>query len=460
MDLSNILELVFADIRNIQKEINSLPVTRTIGLLNDNIRTLKDQKTPLDELYTAFKSDIQPYLSISRSPRNFSFITGGITDGGMIGELLVPLFDQNVMANSDTSRSIAPIIEDIVIKQLTELFSLHSFTGTLTTGATMSNLVGIRCGLQWIGNQNGIDISQDGMFGLGKVEVFANCPHSCVLKVLSVLGLGHNSIVKIKGLEKDSTVMDTSDLELKLKESFRNSTTNARIIIAAAGDVNTGSFDDLETICELGRKYESWVHVDGAFGLFAQCSPKYSHLTKGIQLADSITSDGHKWLNVGYDCGLFFVNTKHDGILNSVFSTSAAYIPGSDSPMNRSLENSKRFRALPIWFSLKSLGKNGYTTIIENNCQFAFEFGNWINRSKHYSLLAPVQLNIVLFKAENGNTRDILKAINETGLVFMTGTVHNNEYGIRCAVSNWSTTIERDFKILVDVMNQVLIDMK
>jgi glutamate/tyrosine decarboxylase-like PLP-dependent enzyme len=235
------------------------------------------------------------------------------------------------------------------------------------------------------------------------------------------------------------------------------------IVVASAGTVNTGDYDDLEGIARLREHHPFWLHVDGAFGGLAACSPELSHLTRGLELADSLTVDAHKWLNVPYDSAMQF--TRHPELRHEVFKNSAAYLDvHKDRPAFTDMgpENSRRFRALPTWFSLMAYGREGYREIIERNCRLARRLGERIEGSESFRLLAPVRLNIACFtlKRPGGapsleEVQAFLARLREDGRVFLTQTVLDGVPAIRAAISNWRTTDE-DIDIAWSAMRDIV----
>ncbi len=416
------------------KQVDQRPVAAT-----NNPRPL-DEPLGTDGLgaettFAEFKKHLAPGLSGAVGPRYLGFVTGGVTPAAMLGDWLTTAIDQNVMVPGD---SISTAVELQVLAWLTSLFDLDiGFEGVLTSGATTSNLLGMLTARQFAGESQGIDIAGDGI-GKAEVELFSACPHASIRKVVGFAGMGRNAIKEVPCLP-DTEQMDVVALERQLA----NSQAPGKIVIASAGTVTGTDFDDLTQISRLCKAHGAWLHIDAAFGLFSRLVPEYQSLTEGINEADSITCDGHKWLNVPYDCGIFF--TKHAALLQRTCSVSAPYLAVSDALpalMDRGIENSRRFRALPVWMSLKSYGKRGYRDLVSRNCEQAKMFADWITKSSSYTLLTPCKLNVVVFRPSN-STMEIqqkLAEINQTGLVYLTPGNWLGTPCIRAAFSNWRTS--------------------
>ncbi|MBA4057331.1 MAG: aspartate aminotransferase family protein, partial [Marivirga sp.] len=393
----------------------------------------------------------------SAGPRYFGFVTGGSTPAAVAGDWLVSAYDQNACGSND---SIAPQLERQTIHFFKQLFGLDDeYFGSFVTGATLSNFTSLALARQWIGEQSGIDFSNDGLSNEVPVKILSGTPHSSVIKSLSMLGVGRKALVKMDTL-KDREAIDVNALEDYLKKN-----PGPCIIVANAGTVNTVDFDDLDAIGKLKSTYPFWLHVDAAFGGFAACSEKFAQYLKGINHADSITIDAHKWLNVPYDAAMQF--TRHKSIQLKVFQNSAAYLGDPEkSPdyFHYTPENSRRFRALPSWFTLMAYGKEGYREIVERNCEAAHYFGQQIKNSPDFRLLAPVRMNVVCFTlAQNDISPEIigefLNTVRDDGRVFFTPTVYKGTPAIRAAISNWLTE-KQDIDLAFDVLSRIAHNLK
>jgi glutamate/tyrosine decarboxylase-like PLP-dependent enzyme len=403
-----------------------------------------------------FEAEYAGKIAASAGPRYFGFVTGGSTPASVAGDWLVSTYDQNACGSND---SIAPQLERQTIHFFKQMFGLDdAYFGSFVTGATISNFVSLALGRQWIGEQHNIDFSNEGL-GAVPVKVISATPHSSILKALSMLGIGRKAIIK------PDTLADREAIDLVQLEKYLKEIASPVIVVANAGTVNTVDFDDLEAIGQLKKKYNFWLHVDAAFGGFAALSDKFKYLMNGINYADSITIDAHKWLNVPYDAAMQF--TRHKTLQLKVFQNSAAYLgdPASSPDFfHYTPENSRRWRALPSWFTLRAYGKDGHREIVERNCDLAYKFGERLKTSSHFKLLAPVRMNVVCFTIKDNaitfeQIQQFLSAVRDDGRVFFTPTLYKGNPGIRAAISNWQTET-KDIEIAIEALESVYAKQK
>ena len=396
----------------------------------------------LDEFVTRWA----PGFSGSAGPRYLGFVTGGATPASIAGDWLTSVYDQNPTAGID---SAAPDLERETVRRLAELFGLsEDHRGVLVSGATMSNLVGLAIGREWLGEQRGISIADDGVTALGTIHVLSAVAHSSVYKSLSVLGIGRKAVRKIATLPGREAI-DVAALEAALDKLAGEPV----IVVASAGTVNTVDFDDLRAIAALKKRYPFWLHVDAAFGAFAALSPPDAHLTDGLDAADSVCIDLHKWLNVPYDAAVQF--SRRRDLQTRVFMNASAYLgmPG-DNPdfVHLTPENSRRLRALATWFALTAYGRAGHAEIVQRNIRLARALGERISAQPGLKLLAPTRLNVVCFSLSEDPTEARIaaysRAIRDLGKVFITSTVYSGTWGLRVAFCNWRTS-DDDIDLIV-----------
>lgn len=407
----------------------------------------------------SFFSQFGTGISGSAGPRYLGFVTGGSTPAGVAGDWLTSVFDQNVAIAGDSS---ANQVEYQAINWLKTLFGIEqAYTGTFVSGATMSSFTGLAIGRQWIGQQSEIDIAHEGLPSLGPIKVLSGSAHSSVFKALSMLGMGRGCLQQVQLLPNREAV-DVTALEKALEVLAGKPC----IVVANSGTVNTVDFDDLAAIGQLKKKYPFWLHVDAAFGGFAACSPSYKHLTKGINFADSITIDLHKMLNVPYDSAIQL--SRYPDLQQAVFQNSGARyleVATKEVPfVHLTPENSRRFRALPAWLSLKAYGKDGFQEMVERNVQHAKNLGHWIDQSPYFKLLAPVNFNVVCFTLEgptdtlSASIKTFLSAITADGRVYFTPSALNGIPCIRAAFSNWQTQAA-DLVIIQEAMEAIIVSI-
>jgi glutamate/tyrosine decarboxylase-like PLP-dependent enzyme len=377
----------------------------------------------------------------SSGPRFFHFVVGGTTPAALGADWLTSLLDQNSF--SATSSPYGAQLEDVAIRWLLDLFELPSaWGGVLTTGATMANFVGLAAARRWWAEQHGVDLDERGFAGLPAVPVFSTeYVHVSARKALAMLGIGRDSV----------HVVDADGLERGLRE-LKGA---PAIVIGNAGDVNTGDFDPLARFAALAEEHPAWLHVDGAFGLFARLTPKAARLAEGVERAHSVIADGHKWLNVPYDCGFAFV--RDDAYLRPPFQLTAAYLPTDERP---SPEASRRARALTVWATLRAYGRAGYRTMVEHHLELAQRLSRRVDEEPALERLAETKLNIVCFRFRPPGVAEadldelnlaLGRAVLEDGRVFFGTTRYEGKVAFRPAIVNWRTT-ERDVDLLVDVL--------
>lgn len=438
--LSSILEDAHTAALAFLESLATRPAGRIPQALPHDI--LPEEGLGAQRALAVFQEKYEALLSASPGPRYLGFVTGGTTPAALAGDWLASSYDQNVGSDGD---SIATTVERETFGLLRALFSLpDSFEGAFVTGATQANFVALATARQWAAARLGIDVSEQGLWRVPPIPVLGGSPHASIVKALAMLGMGRQVMEHLPQLPGGMAV-NPQALEQRLK-ALNGA---PAIVIASAGEVNTGDFDDLEMLATLCQAYGAWLHVDGAFGLFAACDPARAHLLRGLEQADSIIADGHKWLNVPYDSG--FVFTRHLALHQQVFKVSAAYLGETADLSHRTPEDSRRFRALPAWMTLMAYGRSGYRELVARCCSLASQMAQGLESSPLFELLAPVRLNIVCFALRDADAarRDrFLEALKEDGRVLLTPTFFAGKPAIRAAFANWSTS-EQDIPLVL-----------
>ena len=391
----------------------------------------------------------------SSGPRFFHFVVGGSTPAAMAGDWVTSLLDQ--LSGMWTASAFATTAETVALRWLKDLFGLPpEWGGVLTPSATFANLTGLACARQWWGSRHGVDVAEDGVAGLPRMPVIASgYVHASVRKALQVLGFGRDGVQVFA--RDDAGRADLDGMRAALAES------GPAVLVACAGEVNAGDFDPLEEMADLAAEYDAWLHVDGAFGLFAALSPRTAHLVEGVARADSVAADGHKWLNVPYESGFAFVREPQR--LGTTFgSWNAPYLaPVDDDAIDYNClgpESSRRARALPIWASVRAYGRNGYRAMVERHLDLAERLEFLVEASPDLELLAPATLCVVCFRyTAPDHDLDALntalgRAILADGRVYVGTTVYKGMTALRPAIVNWRTT-EADVDLLVTVVREL-----
>ena len=427
-------------------------------LLSEFEEPLPERGTGAPEAIATLAARGRATATRSSGPRFFHFVMGGTTPAALGGDWLASAFDQ--VAFGWASSPLGVRLEAVAVRWLRELFELPAeLAGVLVTGATMANFTGLVAARASWAERLGFDADEDGLAAAPAPAILTSGHvHPSSVQAVAMLGLGRRHIER---LTRDGAGrLDLDALEARLSES------GPAIVIANAGEVNAGDFDPIARIAELTREHDAWLHVDGAFGLFARLTPESRHLTEGVEAADSITVDMHKWLNVPYDCGISFVREPER--LARALNVGAPYLPSPDDPRPNpgflTPENSRRARALAVWATLRAYGREGHRAMVERHLALARHHADRIDSEPELERLAEVQLNIVCFRVRpRGSAEDGLDELNRRlgealladGRVFCGTTVYDGRVAFRPAIVNWQTT-EGDVEALVDVLLELL----
>jgi glutamate/tyrosine decarboxylase-like PLP-dependent enzyme len=395
----------------------------------------------------------------SSGPRFFHFVMGGGTPAALAADWLTSVWDQ--VAFGWASSPMASRLEQVAVDWLRELFELpEGFGGVLTTGATMGNFVALAAARDWWAEQHGADVGKTGMTGLPAPPILTSgYIHPSAVQAIGMLGMGQGNIERFAA--DAAGRLDEAALEARLRELD-----GPAILVGNAGEVNAGDSDPIERMADLAAEHGTWLHVDGAFGLFARLTPEARDLTAGIERGNSVIADGHKWLNVPYDCGFAFVREPER--LPRTFNVGAPYLPSPDDPRPNpgflAPENSRRARAFAVWATLRAYGRTGYREMVERHLRLARHLADRIDAAPQLERLAEVKLNIVCFRARpEGMPENELDELNRTlgeallrdGRVFAGTTRYEGKVAFRPAIVNWRTQ-EEDVELLVDVLLELL----
>ena len=372
-----------------------------------------------------------PATVASAGPRYFGFVVGGALPAAVAASWLAAAWDQN--AFSTTMSPAAAAIEEIALAWLLDLLALPAdCAGAFVTGATMANFTALAAARRALLEAQGWDVDEQGLVGAPPITVIVSTEtHPTALKALGLLGLGRKRV----------TVVPVDD-QGRMRPDALPVLTGSTIVCTQAGNVNSGAFDPVREICAIAHRAGAWVHVDGAFGLWAAGAPGRAHLTVGVANADSWATDAHKWLNVPYDSGLAVV--RDAAALRGAMAVAAPYFPRGTArePGDYTPEASRRARGVEVWAALRSLGRSGVADLIERTCRHAARFAAGLAAAGH-RVLNDVVLNQVLVSfGDDATTRAVIARIQAEGTCWCGGTVWQGQAAMRISVSSWATTQE------------------
>ncbi|HZC70696.1 MAG TPA: aminotransferase class V-fold PLP-dependent enzyme [Jatrophihabitans sp.] len=399
---------------------------------------LPDGPTPLHQVVDELVEKARPGLMASSGPRYFGFVVGGALDAALVADLITSGWDQNGFNAALSPAAIA--FEDGAGRWLKELLHLPA-TGSVgfVTGAQAANTVGLAAGRHHVLTQRGWDVARDGLFGAPRIRVLACAErHATIDRALRLLGIGEGALTALPA--DGNGAMDVAALATALAEDIDRPT----IVCAQAGNVNTGACDDLERIAAAAHAASAWLHVDGAFGLWAAANPRTYPLVAGLEVADSLACDGHKWLNVGYDVGYAFC--AHPEIHAAAMAYAAAYLTGQVEGRALGggdfvLESSRRARGFATWAALRSLGKAGVAELVERCCRLARRLADGLDALPDIDVVNAVVLNQVLVRVGDERLTDRAEQrIQDDGTCWLGATTWRGERLLRISVSNWATT--------------------
>jgi len=397
-----------------------------------------DAETIIDELATLAAPGLMPTIG----PRFFAWVMGASHPAGVAADMLVSAWGQN--AGYQSTAPAAAALEEMAERWLLDILDLPAESGIgFSTGATVANgtcLAAARTGTLL---KAGWDPDADGLFGAPPVHVLIGADaHSSLFASLQLIGFGRKRVITIA--TDDQGRMLPSALEAAIRPL-----SGPKVVIAQAGQINTGAFDPFGEIVEIGHAHDAWVHVDGAFGLWARAVPSLKHLTAGIEGADSWVTDGHKWLQAPYDCG--FAIVRHRDALLGAMSQWSSYLPsiaqGDRVPSNYVPELSRRARGIPVWALIRHFGRQGIADLVERHCGFARRFAERLSAEPGVRVVNDVVLNQVAVNFGTGDaaarkaaTEAVIAKVLASGTCYVAGAAWRGDWVMRLSISSGATT--------------------
>ncbi len=389
---------------------------------------------PLDPraVVAALVEASEPGIVATPSGRYFGFVIGGAVPAAVAADMLASVWDQN--AGLYAGGPAAAVVEEVCRQWLTELLGLpDDVSVAFVTGTQMAHVTALAAARHHVLAQAGWDVPANGLAGAPPIRVVVGEKrHVTVDRALRLLGIGSSSL----------EVVPADSQGRMLAGELPDLAGGPTIVCGQAGEVNTGAFDDLEAIADAAAGTDAWFHVDGAFGLWAGASPALRHLVRGVERADSWTTDAHKWLNVPYDSGFAFC--AHPEAHRAALGATASYLIQGDErerdQMDWTPEFSRRARGFAVYAAIRSLGRSGIAELLERSCAHARRFAELLETGGA-SILNDVVLNQVLVRFTDGETtRQVIRRVQEDGTCWLSGTDWDGEHAMRISVSNWRTT--------------------
>ena len=422
------------------------PSVEAVARLATLDEPLTDRPTSPEEVIKMLDEICSPATMAMAGPRFFGFVIGGSLPVTVAANWLAGAWDQNSGLYTPTPATSQ--LEQVALNWLLDLFKLPlDCGGAFVTGATMANFSALAAARHALLKRAGWNVEADGLFGAPPITVVVGAEaHPTLFKSLGLLGLGRNRVVRVP-----------VDSQGSMRAGEIPSLSGPTMLCVQAGNVNTGAFDPFREICARAHEAGAWVHVDGAFGLWATTAPSTAHLASGLADADSWATDFHKWLNVPYDSGIALV--RDADALRAAMAITADYLPTSPfrNPSDFTPELSRRARGVEVWAALRSLGRQGVTELIERNCCQARRFAEGLEAAG-FKILNEVVLNQVLVAFGDAETTNrVIAEIQTDGTCWCGGTVWQGQTAMRISVSSWATTdadIERSLEAMIRIVGK------
>ena len=419
------------------------PSAEAIAALDAFVEPLPEKPSEPDDVLKMLDELGSPATMGIAGARFFGFVIGGSVPAALAANWLATAWDQN--AGLFLATPISAVLEEVATDWLIDALKLPAGCGSaFVTGATVANFTALAAARHAVLARAGWDVESRGLFGAPEIQVVVSDEaHPSVIKSLGMLGLGRDRVVRVPTDGQGRMIAERMP-ELRAPS----------IVCLQVGNVNTGAFDPAVEICRRAKAAGAWVHVDGAFGIWAAVCPELAHLVEGCELADSWATDAHKWLNVPYDSGLAFVRDAVD--LRGAMSMSAPYLPqgAHREPLMHVPELSRRARGVDVWAAMKSLGREGLAELVSRNCACARRFADGLRAAGH-EVLNEVVLNQVLVAfGDADRTRAVIAALQEDGTCWAGPTVWQGRTAMRISVSSWATTeaeVDRSLEAMLRV---------
>jgi len=433
---------------------NSAPPRKDYAMLRDSLVAPAPQHgtppaTVIDELGAIADGGLMPITG----PRFFGWVMGASHPAGVAADWLVSAWGQNAAFHTPTPAMAA--IEEIAERWVVDILDLPLGSSVgFTTGATVANGICLAAARTGTLLKHGWDPDADGLFGAPPVEVLIGADaHSSLFSSLQLIGFGYNRVTKIATDDQGRLLPDSLAAEI-------GKTTGPKIVIAQAGQINTGAYDPFAEIVAIGHAHGAWVHVDGAFGLWARATPTHKHLTDGIEGADSWVTDGHKWLQVPYDSGFAIVRDRE--IHQRAMTQWSSYLPhigqGDRVPSAFVTELSRRARGVPVWAMLKTLGSDGIVELVTRHCALAKRFAERLAAEPGIRVMNEMTINQVIVNFGAGDTaarrvatEAVIAKVQAGGVCFAGGAEWRGDWVMRLSVSSFYTT-EADIDLSADAI--------
>jgi glutamate/tyrosine decarboxylase-like PLP-dependent enzyme len=432
-----------ADHRDQVVERAVFPTDVDLDTLRKGLATLPDGPTPPAAVVRELADTVEPALVATTGPRYFGFVVGGALDAATAAEVLATGWDQP--AFNPTTSPGAALVEEIAGDWLKDLLGLPSTASSgFVTGGQAANTVSLAAARHHVLAAAGWDVERRGLAGGPAVRVVAGAErHVTIDRTLRLLGFGTEVVEAVAA--DDQGAIDVADLA-RVLAAGPTGPQAPTIVCLQAGNVNSGAFDDLAAAIPVAHGHDAWVHVDGAFGLWAAASPATRHLTAGLEDADSWAVDGHKWLNVPYDSGYAFC--AYPDAHAAAMSFTAAYLTGHGeagprAPSDYVPESSRRARGFATWAALRELGRTGVADLVDRCCALARRFADRLGAIDGVTVANEVVLNQVLVGfGDDERTDQVVERVQRSGTCWMGATTWHGTRLMRISVSNWTTTTD------------------